>query len=362
MKICFVLPQMLKKPIGGYKMVYEYANRLSLKGHEIGILFINDSALSRLKMPRWIWKIAVEIFTYSEPKWFVLNKKIRKYSSTKTNIKKVLQKYELAIATGVDTVEKTQYFFPDSRKAYFIQGYENWVYSEDKVNRTFSLGMDNIVVAGWLKKIVDQYAKKPSLLLKNPIDTSVYTVKKTIESRNRHSIGVLYHTAENKGFQYAYKTILELKKKYPDLKVQMFGTAQPTFEIPRWIEFTLNATQEQTVEIYNSVAIFMCATVCEGYGLTGLEAMACGAALVSTEYDGVKEYAIHGENALLSPIKEVEALKINAEKLMDDSNFRYKIALNGVERAKEFSWEKAINVLNNYIIKIEDKECENDRA
>ena len=35
MNICFVLPQMLRKPVGGYKMVYEYANRLSIKYHKI---------------------------------------------------------------------------------------------------------------------------------------------------------------------------------------------------------------------------------------------------------------------------------------------------------------------------------------
>ena len=353
MKICFVLPQMLKKPIGGYKMVYEYANRLSAEGHDIGILYLNDNALSIFKMPSSIRKTAIEIFTIIEPKWFVLDKKVKKYSSTKTGIKKIMQRYELAIATGVDTVEKTLQFFPSAKKAYFIQGYEKWVYTENEINKTFSLGLDNIVIASWLKDIVDQHAQKPSLVLKNPIDTQVYKVIKQIDKRNSHTIGVLYHEAEHKGFKYAYEAILQLKKRYPDLKVKMFGTSKPSFEIPQWINFTLNASQEQTVDIYNNVAIFLCATVCEGYGLTGLEAMACGAALVSTEYDGVKEYAINEKNALLSPVADVSSLVNNVIRLMDNSDLRNRIATNGEKYAKSFSWGCAMDILNDYIRRVE---------
>lgn len=353
MDICFVLPQMLKKPIGGYKIVYEYANRLSAEGHNIGILFLNDNALVRFKMPSFFRYIAIEIFTAMEPKWFDLDKRVAKYSSTNKNIKQNMKRYELAIATGVDTVEKTLQLFPSAKKAYFIQDYENWVYSDSEINKTFSLDLDSIVIADWLKKIVDQYAKKPSILLKNPIDTNVYKVINPIENRNSHSIGVLYHEAEHKGFKYAYQAILQLKKKYPDLKVKMFGTSKPTFDIPEWIDFTLNASQKQTIEIYNNVAIFLCATVREGYGLTGLEAMACGAALVSTEYDGVKEYAINGTNALLSPVADVNALENNVKRLMDDSSLRNKIATNGEKWAKTFSWGNAMNILNDYISGVE---------
>lgn len=351
MKICFVLPQILRKPIGGYKMVYEYANRLSAEGHDVAILYLNDTALSRFQIPHWLRILAVEIVTAVEPRWFVLDKKIKKYSSTSKRAKGIGKQYTLVIATGADTVEKTSKFFPRARKAYFIQGYEKWIYSEKQIHNTFALGMDNIVVADWLKVIVDRYAKRPAILLRNPIDTDIYKVNTPIENRNPFTVGVLYHTAKHKGFQYAYEAILRLKEIYPKLRVQMFGTSQPAFEIPSWIKFTFNASQKQTVDIYNNTAVFLCATVCEGYGLTGLEAMACGAALVSTEYDGVKEYAVHGENALLSPVYDTNALVRNAGKLIKNQSIREKIALNGIKRAKEYSWKNAMAILNNYIDK-----------
>ena len=64
MNICFVLPQMLRKPVGGYKMVYEYANRLSDNWHNVAILFLNDNALKRFKVPKLLRKeVSWDIYT-----------------------------------------------------------------------------------------------------------------------------------------------------------------------------------------------------------------------------------------------------------------------------------------------------------
>jgi glycosyltransferase involved in cell wall biosynthesis len=40
----------------------------------------------------------------------------------------------------------------------------------------------------------------------------------------------------------------------------------------------------------------------EGWGLPSLEAMACGAAVVSTRSDGIEDFVVDGRNGLLSPV------------------------------------------------------------
>lgn len=353
MKICFILPQIQRKPIGGYKMVFEYANRISNQGHEVALLFINDKAFKRFNTLEFVRKVACSIMTAIEPRWFQLEENVKKISSTKPNIKRIINQYDLAIATGADTVEKTLDLFCGKRIAYFIQDYECWVSPEESLNKSFALGMDNIVISNWLKKKVDLYGQKPSLLLRNPIDINTYKVQNSITNRKRHSIGILYHSSKHKGFNYAYDAILKLKEIYPNLTVKLFGTSQPQFLIPDWIEFKLNASQQETVEIYNNVEVFLCSTIREGYGLTGLEAMACGAVLVSSDYDGVKEYAVDEINALLSPVGDVDGLVKNVRRLFDNDNMRIQIAENGVKSAKSFSWDKAMNILNDYISKVE---------
>lgn len=38
MRIGFILPYFSEKPIGGYKVVYEYASRLAASGHKVTVI------------------------------------------------------------------------------------------------------------------------------------------------------------------------------------------------------------------------------------------------------------------------------------------------------------------------------------
>ena len=334
MELCFVLPQILRKPIGGYKIVYEYANRLVKRGYNVSILFINDNALEKYHLPEAVRLLCVRIITSIEPRWFKLDKNIRKLSTTDVKLSDKIQNINLAIATGVDTVDTLLSLFPNQKKSYFIQDYEKWVYDEERIIRTYRDPIDKIVISSWLKNIVDKYSDNKSLLIKNPIDTGIYKCYKHIDERYVHSLGVLYHVGEHKGFRYSYEAILKLKEKYPDLKVKMFGTSVPDFRIPDWMEFTLNATKEKTIEIYNEVSVFICSTINEGFGLTGLEAMSCGAVLVSSDYPGVREYATNEVNSLLSAPKDVNGLVSNVVSVFENRSLRRELSTNGIKQAE----------------------------
>ena len=346
MKICIILLGANRNPVGGYKIVYEYANRLSKEGHNINILFLNDTQFKRYHIPESLRKILVNIYTLIEPRWFKLDKKIKKISNQQKGYEKLVEGADICIATAVQTVDTVQNLFLSSKKLYLIQDYENWDISNERLEDTYSLGMQNIVISSWLKNIVDKKSKEPSVLIRNPIDIEVYKVYSTIEKRNKYKIGVLYHKSPQKGFKFAYEAILILKKRFPQLEVLMFGTPPKPLHLPKWIKYFKNASQKKTVAIYNSISLFLCASINEGYGLTGAESMACGAALVSTDYESVHEYAENGKNALLSPIRDADALANSATKLIENDALRIAIAYNGVKSISKHSWDNAMQLMN----------------
>ncbi len=351
MKICIVLPKFARKAIGGYKIAFEYANRLSKRGYQVEILFMNKVAFEGRKMPSVAKSIASNIMTEIEPRWFDLDKNIKKISGLKHGFEEKIRDVDVAIATAQDTVEAVKNFFPNAKKVYLIQDYEVWCESEENVWATYKEGFTNIVISEWLKEIVDKIADVPSVLIKDPVDTEAYRCKIELKKRKKHSIAFLYHSAEYKGTVYAIKAIKKLKEKYQDLEVRAFGTTSKPSDIPSYVQYTHCATQAQTIEIYNNSSVFLCATVAEGYGLTGLEAMACGTALVSTDYQGVHEYATDGVNALLSPVKDVCALVANVSKLFDDDELRYQIAKSGIKSVqKDFNWDVAVDKFEKAIM------------
>lgn len=351
--ICFVLPEISNHPIGGYKIAFEYANRLSEAGYNVKILFLNESGLKKYPVPKFIKHTFENFRTKREPRWFNLNTDIEKISSTQKNYQQCIQDVDITIATAVTTAYPVKSLFPNSKKMYLIQDFEDWNVSPEFVYKTFGLGYTNVVVSKWLKTIVDKYSKKSSIYIQNPLDTDKYKVMNPIENRDRYSIGMLYHKSPIKGCKYSLQAIKEVKKKYPSLNLLMFGAYDPPKNLPSWITYYKNASSIQTVKIYNSISIFVSGSVKEGFGLTGLESMACGSALVSTNYRGVQEYAIDDYNALLSPVKNSDELANNIIHLIEDDNLRKKIAYNGKQTAQEFSWEKAYKKFENTILNLD---------
>lgn len=343
MEICFVLPRYVLHPIGGYKIVFEYANRLSQnRNYKVKILFLNKTALADKKLPVFIKNKLINLFTKCGPNWFKLDKKIERISLTQNNGLKKIKDVDKVVATAATTVKSVYELFPNADKYYLIQDFENWDISTKELYQTYNYpGFVNITVSKWLKDVVKKHSINPTYYVQNPLNVEEYRVKNPIEKRPKHMIGMLYHKASYKGTKYSLSAIKILKKKYPDLKVKMFGAyARPT-NLPKWIEYTQNASKEETIDIYNSISVFINGSVKEGFGLTGLEAMACGATLVSTDYLGVKEYAINNKNALLSPVKDVNALVKNASILLQDDKKRITLAYKGVEMAQKYSWKNA---------------------
>lgn len=137
------------------------------------------------------------------------------------------------------------------------------------------------------------------------------------------------------------------------MEAVIFGVPVRPSYMPKWITYRKNASTQETVEIYN-IAIFICASINEGYELTGAEAMACGAALVSTDYESVHEYTENEKNALLSPVCDVERLVANAVRLIENDSLRISQSHNGVEAMQSHSWDNAMEIMNKLIEKCQE--------
>lgn len=356
MKIAFVLPRISSVPIGGYKMVYEYANKLADDGFDVAIFYDNSLVMDKYKLPEFIKRIIIKKRTKKSPVWYKLNPNIEKKSSRDKELDSFFASVDVAIATAAGTVNLVKKFFKKSKKVYFIQDFEadetneSWGNSVEEVYDTYNAGLINITVSKWLKEIVDQKSKRQTIYVRNPLDTNKYKVLTPINKRDKNIIGMLYHDRPRKGCKYTLESVKRVKDTFPNIRLIMFGACPPPKNLPSWITYYENASQEQVIQIYNSISIFASGPVKEGFGLTSLEAMACGAALVSSDNLGAMEYAIDGKNALLSPIKDVESMKVNIEKLLEDDKKRIELAHEGVKTASNYSWSKAYSDFKNAIV------------
>jgi glycosyltransferase involved in cell wall biosynthesis len=76
----------------------------------------------------------------------------------------------------------------------------------------------------------------------------------------------------------------------------------------------------------------------EGFGLTVLEAMACGAPTLTTSFSSLGEVA--GDAALkLSELSE-EPFALELQRLVSDANLRAELRRRGLLHVRGFTWER----------------------
>jgi len=74
-----------------------------------------------------------------------------------------------------------------------------------------------------------------------------------------------------------------------------------------------------------------------------MEAMACGAALVTYDNGGSRDYARHGETALVARRRDVHDLAAKLERMATDAALRARIAGAGMAFVRtKFTWDDAV--------------------
>ena len=352
MKVNFLMYSCSANPSGGEKVIYQDANYLASHGHEVHIYYYGFNILIKLhgKVPEGIRRIMIKKTITKRPGWIKLHPSIQKHTIFSMDDDHI-DDADVIFATAVETAKPVKNLSKSKgKKFYLIQDFENWTVGDQAVYDSYQLGLNIITVSHWLEQLVKKYSKAPVYCISNAINTDLFKLSKPIESRKAHTIVFHYRNNAYKGGKYAIEVVKKLKIKYPDLQVTIVSSQEKGDNIPEFCNYVYNACPEQVAQINNDAQIFMCTSVKEGFGLPGLEAMACGCALVTTDFDGAKEYAVNNKNALVSSIKDVDAMYQNVIKLFEDENLRFKIAQGGLETAQQRSLERTGEMLESILL------------
>ena len=91
--------------------------------------------------------------------------------------------------------------------------------------------------------------------------------------------------------------------------------------------------------LYRSAEALVFPSLYEGFGLPLLEAMACGAPVVTANVTAMPETA--GDAALLVDPTSVEQIANAMQQIASDTSFRRQLREKGLARAADFSWDSA---------------------
>jgi glycosyltransferase involved in cell wall biosynthesis len=344
LRINFVAPRTGEWPSGGLRMVYEYANRLSRSGHDVTIVHPGRLAIDPTKLDHL--KNAVRYALrkmdgrYTPDSWLRMDPKVR-LLCVPSLAERFVPDGDIVIATAWQTAEwVSKYSRAKGRGFYFIQHLETWNGPEDRVYATWKAPLQKIVPSKWLAEVARGLGES-AIYIPYGLDVDAFQIATPSEERQPNQLMMLYHNAEWKGCEEGLQALSMVREKDSQTRAILFGVPARPATLPDWMEYHQSPSAKLLRELYNRAAIFVAPSRTEGWGLTGCEALLCGAALVATDIDGHREFAFHEQTALSSPARSPSALAENILRLIQNPALRVQLAKNGFQFVRQLTYERA---------------------
>jgi glycosyltransferase involved in cell wall biosynthesis len=324
MIVSFVCPS-APAPMGGVTALYEFANGLSRRGHEVHIAhgaFWNRPGIASL----------------DELAWFRFEPEIVHH----------LGEGSIPLPDA-DVIFGTEAAPNLGRPVLLVQGFE--MFPKEMERAVFRTPCLKVCVASWLVNVGIEYGVLPDQLVHVPmgIDHDTFRVTRALGARPLQ-VGMLYNSHPAKGWVRGRRALEQVHARIPEMRAIVFGTETPDEELPAWMTFVSDPGIDTLVhDVYNQCRVFVQPSIYEGFGFTAVEAMACGCALVSTDNGGSADYALAGETALVGPPGGIDELAANIETLLLDEPLRLRLARAGREHVRRFDWDLGAELLEGHL-------------
>jgi glycosyltransferase involved in cell wall biosynthesis len=354
-KIAFLLGGAARNIRGGFKVLFIYANFLAQQGFAVTIFFPATNSTNRRgdKAARALRYVAGKLNSslYLPESWFHLHPSIETRWIWRCGPELSAQ-FDVSIIAGHEAggdVLEEGAGGPRARGKllYLFQEYEYYMIGGETVRSQIEAlirQVDMVVAISPAAREVAAAVRGPRgvHLVSNGVEFEKYFVSGRRSFGDRKTLGFAFREEDFKrsGDVVAALSRLRSKGLLQGVTCWAYGTRRRP-GLPDWIRYHYRASDSKLRELLNSTAVFVVASLFEGWGLPGAEAMACGAALVTTRNGGCEAYAIHMENALLCAPGNVEELAEAIRRLLQDLELAERIATRGHDSIQTFTWETA---------------------
>ena len=329
MKISFLAPHL--RIAGGVRAILTYADRLAGRGHDVTVMV-------PAKRP---WTAWARNLRGQGPDWVPGFRARVRWVTTWDPAR--LPDADALVATAWQSAHAvTEAPARAGAKFYLVQHFESLYHGDPaRVDATYGLPLRKIVISSWLRDIMKERFGAEAEVLVTPVDRDLFHPVEGARSSDALRVLMLHHDYAWKGVREGLEAMAAVKVRHPEVQLVGFGVKAPREALP-YDEFYPNLPQERLAWLYSRCPIYLCPSWDEGLGMPSMEAMACGAALVTFDNGGSRDYASDGMTALVAPHRDVAALAACLERMVADGALRERIARQGRELVtRSFDWERA---------------------
>lgn len=241
-----------------------------------------------------------------------------------------------------------------------------YIFCEFRIFRTSSTVLvPSTRTRGEIKRYYS-FAKSKTYVMPHGVDLQLFSPDKTAKAALANTLGIderatilltVTNEIKRKGCFQVLEGLRLLKPQFPQLHYVVAGRDNPEAFIAAAHALCLEDTVtvlpgvhgEALAHLYQGADIFVLPTEYESFGLVGIEALACGIPVLTTQVGGLEDYVTDGVDGLFVERTGVSVAEGLRRFLGLDVNQQCLMVSKAREKAESYSWSEVLKPLLAFV-------------
>ncbi len=348
MRIAIVLPGVSRRPVGGFRVPYEYANRLDRRGHDVAVHHELPEA-RQLRHATCLLERIPRSFVTSRTSWFDVADSVEIRVGPPRAWRPGSRSPDVVLLTswslGLDVGTR----YRPSTVVQLVHDFEFWADGDEQRRALMARALGHrdvryVATSSAVVAMLEACGTTPAAVVPAGIDRAVYFAEGGGPERGAR-VGVLLRSSPHKGTDDALEAFGILRGAGVQLDAVGAGAGASAVGCTSW-----PAPDDASMRrFYSSLAVFVLPSHQEAWGLPALEAMACGAAVVLVDNVGCRDFAEDGRNCLLVPPRRPDLIAAAVGRLLGDDGLRRRLGEAGRRTVESMDWDVSVRALETVL-------------
>ncbi len=163
---------------------------------------------------------------------------------------------------------------------------------------------------------------------------------------------------EYKNIDVAIIAFSQVVKRYKTARMRIVGSGESHLKLKKLvkklnisesIEFLGRVSEAEKVRLFSEAWVVLQPSQVEGWGITVIEANACGTPVIASRVHGLRDSVVDGRTGILVKSGDVMGFAKAMERLIGDSSLRSRLSKEAYLWSKNFSWRRSAELFSDLI-------------
>lgn len=198
--------------------------------------------------------------------------------------------------------------------------------------------------------------QRKAVILKNPVNPSFF--RERYQGEREKTIVAVGRIDANKNHEMLIRAFAQIAEDYPEYKLMIYGEGELREKLQEFVarlgmqeRIYLPGAVLNVADVIYKARVFVLPSNTEGVPNTLIEAMISGLTVIATDCPcgGPGDLIEDGVNGLLTPVGDVEKMKDNLQKVLNDLQMANKMGIRASETGDIYRPENVYKEWENYL-------------